>query len=70
MASDIPGLDRYPDLMRQARAELNKTSSCCGGRQRVLRKYSVLVSNRNREEHERRKIIPHGGSRRASTVNI
>ena len=70
MSNNIPGLAKYPDLMRQASEELKKAPTCCGGRQQVLRKYSVLVRNREQEEHERRKIIPHRGSRRATTINI
>jgi hypothetical protein len=70
MPNKIPGLAKYPDLMRQAMTELKKVPSCCGGRQQVLRKYSTLVVKREQEENERRKIIPHKGSRRASTITI
>lgn len=70
MPNKIPGLAKYPDLMRQAMSELRKAPSCCGGRQQVLRKYSTLVVKREQEENERRKIIPHKGSRRASTITI
>lgn len=70
MQNQIPGLSKYPDLMQQAMAELKKAPSCCGGRQTVLRKYSTMVRNRENLENERRKIIPHRGTRRTLNIDI
>ena len=59
----LPGLSRYPDLEAQAQKELQTSRQCCGGRQRILRKYSELARKREKVENEIRRIVPNSAAR-------